>query len=299
MDEDFLGDEPQDDRTMLTAIILPTRQVLIINGGNYDFYGPTFTPILLTPSFDRGGNFVSYTKTKMNEALESRLYHNSALLLPNGKVWVSGGNSARASVSAMPQSQQPQYREGQPKPDLSQVDLNMYFYRDGQMARYVNGMQATPTENWTAEMFSPPYIFIDSGRTVTIQDIKVAGKTPKNASIKESIKGKDFYLLKGNKEYLLTVKNLPASATKAPEVVLLKLPSFTHNWDCGQLFLSMQIVNQRGNQLVFKTPDMQADNIPPGFYMLYYVDAMGKPSFSQMVRFDDRAASPLQSIVTN
>ena len=37
LEEDFLGSEPQDDRTMHYAIILPTRQVLVINGGNYDF----------------------------------------------------------------------------------------------------------------------------------------------------------------------------------------------------------------------------------------------------------------------
>ena len=33
-------------------------------------------------------------------------------------------------------------------------------------------------------------------------------------------------------------------------------------------------------------------NITPGYYMLFYIDAHGKPSKAQMVRVDDRAVAP-------
>jgi hypothetical protein len=37
---------------------------------------------------------------------------------------------------------------------------------------------------------------------------------------------------------------------------------------------------------------MKSANVPPGYYMLFYVDCMGKPSLAQMVRFDDAAKAP-------
>lgn len=95
LERDFLGDEPPDDRTMHYSIILPTRQVLIINGGNFDFYGPVFDPILLTPEYDANHFFLGYKKELMAAALEPRLYHNSAMLLPDGNIFVSGGNDSQ------------------------------------------------------------------------------------------------------------------------------------------------------------------------------------------------------------
>lgn len=293
-EDDFLGTEVEDNRTMLTAIILPTKQVLIINGGNYDFYGPVLYPILLTPEFDEDGNFISYDKRRMSAAVEPRLYHNAALLLPNGKVWVSGGNGARASVGKRPEPPTNQNRNGQPKPDLDRVDVDMYFFRDGQMAKAQKGMQYTPTENWTAEIFSPPYIHIDSGRTVKVKCLE-RPKSKLKTTFSKDIEGKTYYLLSSDMEYELQLDSLPEVAgDKAPSVVLLKLPSFTHNWDMGQKFIELEITEQSESRgkLKFKTPNMEEENIPPGYYMLFYVDSKGKPSISQMVRFDDKATEP-------
>jgi hypothetical protein len=44
--------------------------------------------------------------------------------------------------------------------------------------------------------------------------------------------------------------------------------------------------------LQFTTPDASMALIAPAFYMLFYVDCMGKPSIAQMVRFDDQAQKP-------
>ena len=290
-EKNFLGTEMEADRTMLTAIILPTKQVLIINGGNYDFYGPVFYPILLTPNYDANGKFVDYTRKRMSEAVEPRLYHNAALLLPDGNVWVSGGNSARASVQEIFPNPDKQHRDGQPKPNLDLVDIDTYFYRDGQMAKAQKGMQTTPTENWTAEIFSPPYKHIDGNRMVTITDMQ--RKTQSNTQFKADYGNKPYYLLGSNQDYSLTVKGLPKQkGTKSPEVVLLKLASFTHNWDNGQFFVNLDINSITGNTVNFSTPNMKDGLIPPGYYMLYFIDSKGKPSHSQMVRFDDKADTP-------
>ena len=58
------------------------------------------------------------------------------------------------------------------------------------------------------------------------------------------------------------------------------------------MFVELDIQSTNDSQVIFKTPDMQAANLPPGYYMLFYVDRMGKPTIAQMVRFDDRATAP-------
>jgi hypothetical protein len=59
----FLGNHSQDDPTMHYALLLPTSQILIINGGNYDFYGYIPYPVLLTPEFDSTSDtFLGYRR---------------------------------------------------------------------------------------------------------------------------------------------------------------------------------------------------------------------------------------------
>lgn len=43
----------------------------------------------------------------------------------------------------------------------------------------------------------------------------------------------------------------------------------------------------------FQIPSPETINIVPGFYMLFFVDCMGKPSKSIMTRFDNDAMSVL------
>ena len=54
----------------------------------------------------------------------------------------------------------------------------------------------------------------------------------------------------------------------------------------------LKIESASGNTVKFKTPNMMDELIPPGYYMLYYVDSHGKPSIAQMVRFNDKAEAP-------
>jgi hypothetical protein len=290
-EENFLGETPQDDRTMHYSIILPTRQVLIINGGNYDFYGPVFYPLLLTPRFD-GTRFTGYDKTRMSEGVEPRLYHNNALLLPDGRILVSGGNSARATVrggvdsAGMP-------LDGQPKPDLGLVDVDMYFFQDGPMGRGLKGQLTTPTEDWVAEIYSPPYLFIDPDRRAAITSITPV-RPPTDYDPEATIGGKTLNLLHSNSDYRVELTGLPEScpAGRQGSLVLIKLSSATHGWQNGQHFHELPITTTAANQITFRTPDARRANLPPAYYMLFYVDCRGKPAVARMVRFDDQAREP-------
>jgi Domain of unknown function (DUF1929) len=290
LEENFLGNEPQDDRTMHYAIILPTRQVLVINGGNYDFYGPVFYPLLLTPRFD-GGRFTGYHRQRMVDGVEPRLYHNNALLLPDGRILVSGGNSARATVrSGVDSAGEP--TQGQPKPDLGRVDVDMYFFGDGPMARGQKGQLTTPTEDWVAEIYSPPYLFIDPARRTEIRSIAPV-RTPRYRP-EAVIGGKTFNLLHSREEYRVQLANLPETCSPGgrASLSLIKLSSATHGWQNGQQFYDLPFRTSGTNEIVFRTPDARAANLPPAYYMLFYVDCRGKPAVARMVRFDDQATEP-------
>lgn len=296
LDTNFLGDEPPDDRTMHYAIILPTKQVLVINGGNFDFYGPVFTPLLLTPEYSAQGGFTGYRRELVAEALEPRHYHNSAMLLPNGKILVSGGNTSRALVRTGPLAPKDPKRKGQPLPDLSLVDVDLYFFNDGPMAKGQKGMLTSPTENWTAELYSPPYLFIDPERRASIRGLTVQQTAPPY-TFRKAIGGKTFYLLHSGDTYRVNVLGLPAAGTCTghPSLALIKLPSATHGWENGQRFYELdahRVAGDATSTLEFTMPSAESANLPPAYYMLFYVDCRGKPAPAQMVRFDNAAREP-------
>lgn len=291
--ENFLGDSPQDDRTMHYTIILPTRQVLVTGGGNFDFYGPVFYPTLMTPTFDAGNNFTGYEMRRMAEALEPRLYHNTAVLLPDGRVFVSGGNSARATVHTGELLPADPGRVGQPLPDLGLVDTDVYFFDDGPMAKFQKGMMATPTEDWVAEIFSPPYLFIDQNRRAAIKGIEPAAAP--GYQHKATLGGHTYFLLHSDLKYQVDLDGLPSDCSNdKASLVLIKLPSATHGWQNGQAFVNLPFTVDTAapTRIQFQAPNAKRANIAPAYYMMFYVDCKGKPSVARMVRFDDAAKQP-------
>ncbi|KAH7298553.1 hypothetical protein KP509_25G049000 [Ceratopteris richardii] len=78
-------------RVMGDMILLPTSDVLIINGAQRGSAGwgaardPAFSPVLYDP-YHNHFDVLEASKT-------ARLYHSSAILLPSGKVLVAGGNT--------------------------------------------------------------------------------------------------------------------------------------------------------------------------------------------------------------
>jgi hypothetical protein len=281
------------------ATLLPTSQVLVINGANYDFYGSIKYPILLTPKFDNAtGAFLEYDKTRMNEGVEARLYHNVALLLPDGRIWISGGGSARAAINYRPLSEKPlsEYNSSsgrQPLPDTTNIDLDVQMFDDGRLSKSTQGSITVPTETWVAEIFSPPYLFIDGQRRPLI--VSLSNIKTNDYQFESLIGGQRFYLLHSNCQYNVHLSGLPSECPIGgkSKLVLIKLGSATHGWDGGQRLINLPFEGiSSSTMLQFTTPEARIALIAPAFYMLFYVDCMGKPSVAQMVRFDDQAQKP-------
>lgn len=280
-DEEFLGVDETWDRTMHYATLLPTKQILILNGGNYDLFGPVKSPILLTPTWDATGTF-HYKKETMEPSQQPRLYHNAAVLLPTGSVLSLGGNAARATI--FPSKRQATGQGStQPRPNLDRVDRSTHFFSDKTMAV---GFSDSPAENWVAEMFRPPYIFIDGDRRVQVVDI-VNTATGSDQGILHDVDGRHYWELAESTNFTATLTELPSSCPSgsASTLVWMKLGSVTHGWDHGQRLLDIPYDNVGSGRISFTAPSIQGDNVPPAFYMLFFVDCLGKPSIAEMIQF--------------
>ena len=97
------------DRQYANVVLLPTGQVCVVGGmaerGNVlnPSAPPPEDPVLEAEIYSPGidwaaGNYSAADSWAVKEAgVHARNYHSSALLLPNGKVWVAGGNTHASS----------------------------------------------------------------------------------------------------------------------------------------------------------------------------------------------------------
>lgn len=265
-------------RANLQAVILPTRQLLVLNGGVYPEYQPRRDPLLLTPDPSASGG---YRLEPQPEAVLPRLYHNGALLLPDGRVLATGGNANRASHTdrglrvdvlgdpvtffRFPLLRNPDGVEEAFSLDTYYRDPQ-HFYADGNPEPFV------PAEIWRSEVFSPPYLPSDGDR-------------PRIRRAPE--------LLTYGQPFTIEVA---ASKEGSPlqDVVLVKLGSVTHSFDFGQRLASLPIEAQgdvSGGTLQLQAP-ANPHLYPPGYYMLFCLDARGVPSESRMVRLNVAASTP-------
>ncbi|MCZ2201356.1 galactose oxidase early set domain-containing protein [Cylindrospermopsis raciborskii] len=267
---DHFLDKP---RANLEAVILPTKEILVVNGGEYPEYKPVYEPLLMTPDDQVPGG---YTKKSMNPAKLPRLYHNGAVLLPDARVLVTGGNANRASLEKdgtvhvnVVKDPTTYYKF----PELNKEFSIEEYYKSPQSYFLVEGdsQPFVPAEIWQAEIFSPPYLFQPGLRPEIVQ-------VPTTLNY-------------GRKDGIL-VKN----ATEKGSVVLVKLGAVTHSFDYGQKLAELSNVNVPNvmgdkSLIVFKTPE-NANLYPPGYYMMFYLNNLGKPSIAKMVKLEKTETTP-------
>jgi Domain of unknown function (DUF1929) len=84
------------DRAFSNAVLLPTGEVCLVGGVNVvDPEDPVLETEIYSPGINwDNGKYSSADSWSVKEAgVHTRNYHSTALLLPNGKVWVAGGNT--------------------------------------------------------------------------------------------------------------------------------------------------------------------------------------------------------------
>ncbi len=277
-------------RAMNEAVILPSKEILTVNGGSYAEYDPVYEPLLMTYNEQAPGG---YTTQEMNPATLPRLYHNGALLLPDARVLTISGNANRAArepngmvhVDVVPDKKDyyalakittqpdelksphvireedyPQFLEDyyqSPESYFVQIDKNT-----------IDPVPFAPAEIWQVEIFNPPYLFIEGPRP----EIVTAPQTLKPGETSE-----------------ITVKNLEINdVSDRGFLVMVKLGTITHSFDYGQRLADLSIQdatdNGDGSYTIGFTAPENANLYTPGYYMMFYLNSSGKPSVAEMVQ---------------
>ncbi len=186
-------------RLWANAVLLADGTVLVVGGGATSYYGgPVLTPEIYNPA--------SGTWTEMAAQTAPRMYHSTALLLPDGRVLSAGQSSGR----------------------------------------YEN----------TGEIFSPPYLF-QGPRPV----ISAAPGT-----------------LGYGQPFTVTTPQ----AASISQVALVKAGAVSHSNNFDQRYVNCTFTAGSGSLSVTSPPN--ANDAPPGWYMLFLVNSTGVPSVASWVQ---------------
>jgi hypothetical protein len=210
-------------RTYQNTTLLPDGTVLVTGGGT------TTDAVGLSDAVLPAELWSPTTRTWTTLAAMSapRLYHSEALLLPDGRVLISGGGS-------------------------------------------FNGVNE-PTDQDSAEFFSPPYLFKGPRPVITA--------APSQFSYGQNI----------------TVQT--PNAAQIVSVSFVRFGAVTHCTNMSQRFLPLSFSAGSGSLTV--TTPANADLAPPGDYMLFLVDTNGVPSSAAVAHFGPYFPPGTRPPVTN
>jgi hypothetical protein len=238
-------------RAMQVAVILPTKQVLVVNGGNYAERLPVVHPTLLTPDSSKdpskATDHLGFKTRTLNPDIQPRLYHNTAILLPDARVLVMGGNNSRAT----------RFVSDDPAVN-GKVELNTF----NDFSFTPKGAIANTAEIYQQAVFYPPYLFGQGARP------EIDGNSGNTLE------------LKYGETKTISVSNASADNDS---LVLIKFGSVTHAFDNGQRLVELEKTKLGTGQIQFTVPTDKHFS-PPGHYMLFYVNAAGTPSHAQIVK---------------
>ncbi|MEO8223704.1 MAG: galactose oxidase-like domain-containing protein [Gammaproteobacteria bacterium] len=208
--------------------------------------------------------------TATGNLLKKRVLVN-ATVLPDGRVLATGGSgswNALTEVTNYAEIWNPatgvwtQHATG----DRARLYHSMALLMPDATVLVGGGGANSPTTclpqcNTNVEVYSPPYLYGPGGgfaaRPVitAVQPVIVIGQT--------------------------FAVDLAAGAG-ASRVTLIKTGSVTHSWNMEQRFIEATF-NTSGNRLMVQAPTRAAD-APPGFYLLFVLNAAGVPSVARMVQ---------------
>lgn len=198
-------------RVFASGVALPGGQVLIVGGQTYATLFSDDRAVLVPELW----NPATETFTQLAPMQTPRVYHSTALLLPDARVFVAGGG----------------------------------LCGEGCVANHEN-----------AEIFSPPYLFNQNGSPAVRPLLKSAPTAARLGS---------------------TVAVTADAANLKFEVV--RISAATHAVNNDQRRVPLATTAGANNSYRLKLPS-DPGVVPPGYYMLFGINAQGTPSVSKIVK---------------
>lgn len=189
-------------------VMLPDGNVLVTNGGQ------TTDAVGVGAAVLQAEMWSPATKvfTKLASMVSPRLYHSTALLLPDARVLIAGGGR---------------------------------FTGDSE-----------PTDQLSAEIYSPPYFFKGSRPTI--------GSAPSTVT------------------YATDFSVVTPDAARISSIALIRLGAVTHAFDQNQRYVPLTFQQTNGG-LTVQSPS-SSNLAPPGYYMLFITSSDGVPSVASMMQ---------------
>ncbi len=194
-------------RRLVTATVLADGRVLATGGSTVwnEMTGVNYNAEIWNPT--TGQWLVGPPQAK------ARLYHSTAVLMPDASVLVAGGGAPG------------------------------------------------PQNNTNMEIYYPPYLYNSGGGFATRPVVETA---PGTIDIGETF-GVDI-----------------AGTGAISRVALIKTASVSHSWNTEQRFIELTF-QQNGGQLSIQAPT-RAGDAPPGYYLLFVLNAAGTPSIAKIAK---------------
>ncbi len=219
--------------------------------------------------------------SRTQDLAEPRRAWSSMVLLADGKAMVVGGSyitndAVTASLGAETWDPSSEKWTQYSRYELARLyHSTAVLLMDGRVLM-AGGGSPGPLNNTNAEIFSPPYLFDESGSLAERPDITYA---PEVAAW-------------GQQAGIRTNDN-----NQIARVTLVKTGSITHGFNMDQRFLDLPFSVQQDSLSV--TMPASGNVAPPGFYLLFVHDSNGTPSVAQMISLGTQAAPSLPPLNTN
>jgi Galactose oxidase-like, Early set domain/Glyoxal oxidase N-terminus/Fibronectin type III domain len=267
-----VGNSNYGTRNWGSAVMYDDGKVLLMGGSPCGFYAgncpyPTNTAEIIglnspTPVWTYTGSMVT----------GGRKLHN-ATILADGKVLVTGGSRGTEDPNTQPTN--PAYESELWDPATgtwttmaSLTAIRSYhstalLLPDGRVLSAGGDFG----DSYSAEVYSPPYLFRGTRPTIT--------SAPANV-----VYGQSFFV--GTPD-----------ATSVSSVTLIRLSSVTHGFNMNQRINRPAFSQATGGLNV--TAPSNPNNTPPGYYMLFILNSNGVPSVANIIHIDTTLPAPTPS----
>lgn len=241
-----------------TAVMYDAGKILIVGGGD--------TPRNTAEVIDLNAGAPAWRAV---DSLDTARRNINSTVLPDGEVLITGGtsgpgaNNERTPVYT-PEMWNPVTEQFRP---MAPMAVPRWYHSTALLLPDGRVLSAGGNGKISAEIYSPAYLFKGARPTISAAPVHVGY-------------GEAFTL------------STPDSAN-ITSAVMIRMGSATHSFNFDQRLVKVNFTKQSGGLTV--TSPVNGNVAPPGFYMMFVLNAQGVPSVARVIRVDPTAPPTLEA----